>query len=67
MIQLYQEIRRHQTRLGTPAERPGDFERVLALAHDINNRLTVEYLNAALESRGETPDPRAFFHALLQH
>lgn len=33
-----------QRRLGTSAEAPGDFDRARVLAHEINNRATIEYL-----------------------
>ena len=46
--QLYQELQACQRRLGTANEMAGDFARVLALAHDINNRLTTELMQLSL-------------------
>jgi hypothetical protein len=43
---LYAEIRATQARLGTPTEAPGDFERILHLAHQLNNLLAAELLRA---------------------
>lgn len=52
---LYREIRSYQGRLGTNAELPGDFERVLRLAHDINNQISVHYMRATMENPAVTP------------
>jgi hypothetical protein len=51
---LYHELRACQRRLGTPAETADDFERVLTLAHELNNRLTAEYLRAVSEAPEES-------------
>lgn len=52
--ELHRELRIRQRRLGTPAEGHDDFEHVLKLAHEINNRLTGEYLRKLTESQDET-------------
>lgn len=41
---LVPELQACERRLGTPQERPGDFERARHLAHEINNRRTVACL-----------------------
>jgi hypothetical protein len=48
---LHHELQLCQRRLGTPAELPGDFERVLQLAHEINNQITVDFLRETSGSR----------------
>jgi hypothetical protein len=48
---LHHELQLCQRRLGTPAELPGDFERVLQLAHEINNQITVDFLRESTDSR----------------
>jgi hypothetical protein len=50
---LRAELRQRQRRLGTADEQPDDFECTRALAHRINNLLTVEHL--AYELRVATP------------
>lgn len=45
---LREELRLCQRRLGTPAEKSDDFERVRALAHKINNRIAIARLRADL-------------------
>ena len=42
--QLHRQLRSHEHRLGTADERPEDFNRVLEIAHAINNHLTAMYL-----------------------
>lgn len=42
------ELRTYQRRLGTTEERTDDLEHVLGLAHEINNRLSAEYLRAVV-------------------
>ncbi len=37
-----------QKRLGTSAEQASDFEHARHLAHEINNRMTLEYLHAVV-------------------
>lgn len=44
LSELYAELKLLQRRLGTTLEAPEDFERILFLAHQINNRLTIELL-----------------------
>lgn len=46
---LYGELKLRQRRLGTPSEAPEDFERILVLAHQINNALTIELLRGATQ------------------
>jgi hypothetical protein len=48
---LHHELQMCQRRLGTPAELPTDFERVLQLAHEINNQITVDFLRDSANSR----------------
>jgi hypothetical protein len=43
-MDLRRELQTCQQRLGTSAEQPTDFEHARSLAHEINNRATVEYL-----------------------
>jgi hypothetical protein len=43
---LHRELRACEQRLGTAEECPADFERARTLAHEINNRATIEYLRA---------------------
>jgi len=45
---LRAELRLRQRRLGTANEQPDDFEATRALAHQINNRLTIEHLASEL-------------------
>lgn len=47
---LHRELRAFQRRLGTPSELDGDFDRVLSIAHRINNGVTEAYLRAAATS-----------------
>jgi len=47
---MHRELRVYQRRLGTAAEEAGDFERVLFLAHELNNQITAAYLREAAES-----------------
>ena len=47
--QLRCELHERQSRLGTSAELPFDLERILFLAHEINNRIAVDLLRAGLE------------------
>lgn len=49
--QLRRELHERQSRLGTAAELPADLERVLSLAHEINNRMAVDLLRSALDGR----------------
>lgn len=51
--ELHRELRSYQRRLGTAAEQEGDFERVLLLAHELNNQITAAYLREAAESLPE--------------
>ena len=53
---LHHELQTCQRRLGTPAETPEDWERVLALAHQINNQIAAKYLTTTMES--ESPPQR---------
>ena len=48
--EIHRELRSYQRRLGTAAEEAGDFERVLHLAHELNNHITAAYLREAAES-----------------
>ena len=48
--ELHRELRLCQRRLGTPKERPEDFERALNLAHELNNHITAAYLREAVDS-----------------
>lgn len=52
--ELHEELKLRQRRLGTPAEAADDFERILSLAHEINNHIAAEYLRAVTE-RDESP------------
>ena len=52
---LYDELRTYEERLGTPSETDGDLDRVRALAHEINNRITVHVLRAETTQTGITP------------
>jgi hypothetical protein len=47
---LHRELRMYQRRLGTSAEQAGDFDRVLHIAHELNNHITAAYLREAAES-----------------
>lgn len=47
---LHLELQACQRRLGTSEEKSDDFDRARSLAHEINNRLTVEYLREQLET-----------------
>ena len=47
---LHRELRSCQQRLGTHTETPGDFDRVLELAHRINNGITALYLREVAET-----------------
>lgn len=51
--EMHRELRAYQRRLGTTAEEEGDFERVLHLAHELNNQITAAYLREAAESLPE--------------
>lgn len=52
---LREQLRACQRRLGTADELWDDFDRARRLAHEINNWLTIEYLQAQLASgSGET-------------
>lgn len=51
---LYRELRSCQRRLGTSAEQPDDFERVLRLAHQLNNHLAAAYLRRVAETGDES-------------
>jgi hypothetical protein len=51
---IHRELQFHQRRLGTAAEQPGDFERVLEIAHAINNRLTALLLAEAMDGQDQT-------------
>jgi hypothetical protein len=46
--ELYRDLRACQRRLGTAHEATDDFQQVLMLAHEINNRLLVEELSRFL-------------------
>ncbi len=48
--ELKAELRIIQRRLGTPSEAPDDFNRVLAIAHAINNQLTIVRAQEYLQS-----------------
>ena len=48
--ELHRELQTCQRRLGTAAETPEDWERVLALAHQINNEIAAKYLSVTVES-----------------
>ncbi len=50
VVELHRELRQRQSRLGTATETADDFERVLNIAHQLNNHLTAEYLRAMVES-----------------
>ena len=50
---LLVELRQRQGRLGTPAEEPDDFERTLALAHEVSNLITALWLREAVEQGGD--------------
>lgn len=53
---LHRELQECQRRLGTPEERPDDFERVLTLAHRLNNSLAGDYLEVLVNLEGK-PGP----------
>ena len=53
---LHDELKECQRRLGTLAEQAGDFDRVLYLAHELNNQMTVEFL---AEDERASPAPRS--------
>jgi hypothetical protein len=61
--ELHEELQLCQRRLGTLREVPDDFERVLKLAHEINNRLTVEVMR---DFDGQQTPSRLSFTALLK-
>lgn len=46
---LHRELQECQRRLGTSAESDADFERVLLLAHEINNQVSAAYLRIAAD------------------
>jgi hypothetical protein len=48
--ELHRELQQCQRRLGTQAEAPEDFRRVLELAHELSNTVTAEFLSASAES-----------------
>lgn len=48
--ELHEELKTRQQRLGTSAEAADDFERVLSLAHEINNHIAAEYLRVVTQS-----------------
>jgi hypothetical protein len=47
--QLYRELRACQQRLGTATELSDDFDRVLRIAHELNNQIAANYLCEAAE------------------
>jgi hypothetical protein len=49
---IIEELRFRQQRLGTTEEQPEDQQRVCNLAHLLKNRLLVETLRAAMQTRG---------------
>ena len=64
---LHRELRACQRRLGTTEETPRDFERVLELAHSINNRITALYLGeAARTTESATPCARTIHKRYLR-
>ena len=56
---LYGELRRYQQRLGTQVEHAGDLERILEIAHEISNGLTIEYFLDACASPARPPQSMA--------
>lgn len=52
---LHRELQECQRRLGTSAESEADFERVLSLAHEINNQVSAAYLQLAAEAPPQSP------------
>lgn len=52
---LHRELQSCQSRLGTTAETAGDFDRALALAHEINNQVAAEYLRVAVATVANPP------------
>lgn len=50
---LHEELQACQRRLGTPEERADDFSRARELAHEINNRLTIAYLETHLRAEAQ--------------
>ncbi|PTX98488.1 hypothetical protein [Opitutus sp. ER46] len=63
---LRTELRACQQRLGTAAERTTDFEQVLSLAHQINNRVAGEYLRAAIAHENSPPSFTSFYRGYFQ-
>ena len=47
-------LRALQQRLGTPAERPEDFNAARAIAHAINNRIQIDYLRQLIGAAPRT-------------
>lgn len=54
--ELRNALRGVERRLGTPNERPGDFEHARALAHEINNRAQQDYLRAIIAAADALTD-----------
>ncbi len=52
---LHRQLRDCQRRLGTAAEKPDDFDRVLMLAHALNNDVAAAYLRVAAETAAVVP------------
>jgi hypothetical protein len=46
LADLRRELQHCERRLGTADERADDFDHARALAHEINNRVTIEYLRS---------------------
>ncbi|HVU33047.1 MAG TPA: hypothetical protein VHE61_06410 [Opitutaceae bacterium] len=59
--ELYEELRAYQRRLGTASESGDDFDRVLRLAHEINNQLAAKFL---AEPTSTEADPQRTLVAL---
>jgi hypothetical protein len=59
--ELHRELQTCQRRLGTRAEAPDDFERVLSIAHRINNEIAAHYLRHATAEEARPPRTLASF------